>query len=256
MATTLSDNAIGGYAAQGGFSGGGLVMAIAIALAESGGNPQAAGYNRNSAGTVTSVDRGLWQINNYWHSEVSDSCAYDPRCAAGAAYRISAAGTNWQPWSTYQSGAYKQYLQRAQAAASANTKGQGNQPGNINTGQLPPPPGVGSTGTPGMHSLTMADLVSGNTGTVETQTESLGSPTEDLMAGYRTIVALVVMFGFLYVVSKTRAGYAAIYLGQLLILFFLFATQSQFFKQALIPLAPHQAETPQSPPSQSQSAAL
>ncbi len=29
-----------------------------------------------------SVDRGLFAINSYWHSEVSDECAFDPACAA------------------------------------------------------------------------------------------------------------------------------------------------------------------------------
>lgn len=28
-----------------------------------------------------SVDRGIFMINDYWHSEVSDECAFDVRCA-------------------------------------------------------------------------------------------------------------------------------------------------------------------------------
>jgi len=28
-----------------------------------------------------SVDRGLFAINSYWHSEVSDECAFDPVCS-------------------------------------------------------------------------------------------------------------------------------------------------------------------------------
>lgn len=28
-----------------------------------------------------SIDRGIFQINDYWHSEVSDECSYDLRCS-------------------------------------------------------------------------------------------------------------------------------------------------------------------------------
>jgi len=39
--------------------------------------------NSNSKGNTPagSVDRGLFQINSYWHKEVSDACAYDIRCS-------------------------------------------------------------------------------------------------------------------------------------------------------------------------------
>ena len=41
-----------------------------------------------------SVDRGLFAINSYWHSEVSDECAFDPAC--------SARWTMWRIRSGYQ----------------------------------------------------------------------------------------------------------------------------------------------------------
>lgn len=233
----LSDSAIAAVARQGGFSGGGLVMAIAIALAESGGNTQAQGFNRDSSGRVSSVDRGLWQINNFYHSEVSDNCAYDPNCAAGAAFRISAHGTNWQPWSTYMNGAYRQYLVRAQRAAGQVTPAGGTTP----SGQLPPPPAPLSTGTP--QAVPLASLLAAPAD-LSVTTQSMGDTSKDLMGPYKLIMALVVMFGFLYVLSKTRAGYVAIYYGEVLILFFLFATQAQYFREALLPLAPQHAETP------------
>ena len=46
---------------------------------ESGWLPSATGYNRNSAGVVVSIDRGLAQINNKAQPQVSDAQAYDPR---------------------------------------------------------------------------------------------------------------------------------------------------------------------------------
>jgi Lysozyme like domain/Repeat of unknown function (DUF346) len=102
---------------QAGFSGDRLVTAVAVALAESGCNPSARGVNPPTSGCPNgSVDRGLWQINNCYHAEVSDACAYDAQCNANAAYRISSGGTNWTPWSTYNSGAYLSYLAQAQAA--------------------------------------------------------------------------------------------------------------------------------------------
>lgn len=87
-----------------------IVIAVAVALAESSCNPSAQGQNPGS------VDRGLWQINSYYHSEVSDACAYQVQCNADAAWNISGHGTNWSPWSTYNSGAWENYLDTARAA--------------------------------------------------------------------------------------------------------------------------------------------
>jgi hypothetical protein len=81
-------------------------VAAAIAMAESSGDPLAVGINRKPR----SRDRGLFQINSRWHPEVSDRCAFDVRCNAEEAYRISEGGRDWRPWSTWHNGAYKQYL--------------------------------------------------------------------------------------------------------------------------------------------------
>lgn len=77
-------------------------MAAAIAMAESGGD---SGATDNDADG--SVDRGLWQINSS-HGSLS---TYNPLANAKAAVEISGNGTNWDPWVTYQTGAYRQYLQ-------------------------------------------------------------------------------------------------------------------------------------------------
>ncbi len=52
-------------------------LALAVARCESGLNPKA--RNVNPAG---STDRGLYQINNHWHPDVSDAQADDPVFAA------------------------------------------------------------------------------------------------------------------------------------------------------------------------------
>lgn len=106
-----------GYAA--GFRGNPLVTAVAVAMAESSCNPSAVGTNGPTAGCPNgSRDRGLWQINHCYHPDVSDTCAFDAQCNANAAYRISSGGSNWQPWSTYNNGAYRNYLSAAQAAVN------------------------------------------------------------------------------------------------------------------------------------------
>ncbi|MGW3399984.1 hypothetical protein ACWDOU_40165, partial [Streptomyces hydrogenans] len=99
---------------QAGFRGDALVTAIAVALAESSCNPSASNVQNNSP---ASTDRGLWQINDYWHAEVSDACAYDAQCNANAAFDISSGGTDWQPWSTYNQGLHRRHLDEARAAA-------------------------------------------------------------------------------------------------------------------------------------------
>jgi hypothetical protein len=106
-----SDLQIAQVARGAGFTGNGWVTSVAVALAESQGWTQAVLIN-----TDCSRDRGLWQINSYWHGEISDAQAFDPAGCAQAAYQISSGGADWTPWTTYNNGAYQQYWSRAQAA--------------------------------------------------------------------------------------------------------------------------------------------
>jgi hypothetical protein len=75
--------------------------AAAIALAESGGNPNA--EDRDSNGTI---DRGLWQINST-HGALS---TFDVLANAKAAVKIAGEAKSWEPWVTYKTGAFEQYL--------------------------------------------------------------------------------------------------------------------------------------------------
>ena len=101
-----------------------IVVAVAVALAESGCqynvylcNPSLAqGYYPPvscPAGTG-SYDRGLWQINSFYHSDVSDACAFQVQCNAAAAFRISSKGRNWSAWAPYNSGAWASYISLAE----------------------------------------------------------------------------------------------------------------------------------------------
>lgn len=87
-------------------------MAAAIAMAESSGRANAINHNTNGT-----VDRGPWQINSI-HGTLS---TFEPNANAKAAIQISGNGNNWGPWTTFTSGAYKQFLQPAaqQPAAAA-----------------------------------------------------------------------------------------------------------------------------------------
>jgi hypothetical protein len=76
-------------------------MAAAIAMAESGGNASATDNDPNGT-----TDRGLWQINTV-NGALS---TYDTNQNARAAIQLSNNGANWNPWTTFTSGAYKRFL--------------------------------------------------------------------------------------------------------------------------------------------------
>lgn len=79
-------------------------IAYAVAQAESKLNPNAKGYNKGS------IDRGIFQINSYWHKEVNDKCAFDLKCNIQEASRISKKGTEWRQWATFNNNLHLKYL--------------------------------------------------------------------------------------------------------------------------------------------------
>jgi hypothetical protein len=100
----------------------------AIALAESGGDEAAVNYNMRlktgkvvygnqlpAGATLLSTDRGVWQINDKAHPDVTSAQAFSLDSATDAAYTISSGFTSWGAWATYTSGAYKAHLSDAAA---------------------------------------------------------------------------------------------------------------------------------------------
>lgn len=86
-----------------------LAVAVAIALAESGGDELAEGPEIEH-GTA----KGLWQIYP------ADESMFDPKANATAAYnKYVAAGKRFTPWSTYNSRAYLVKLPAAEIAVKA-----------------------------------------------------------------------------------------------------------------------------------------
>lgn len=111
----LSASEIAQLARTAGFAGSDLVTAVAIALAESSGDPAIVGDLEITRGGSI----GLWQINLCWHPEYSKELLLDPPANAAAAYAIYAdADHSFSPWSTYASGSYRRFLEVASEACA------------------------------------------------------------------------------------------------------------------------------------------
>lgn len=99
------------YAQNAGFQGEDAYTAIAIALAESGGDPNA--YNPETAAGAPPAEGsyGLWQIYLHAHPEFQGVNLADPQENANAAFQIySQAGNSFRPWSTFKTGAFRKYI--------------------------------------------------------------------------------------------------------------------------------------------------
>jgi len=121
----LAPERIYAYGHRAGFSPDEAVTATAIALAESGGRPRAHNPNPpddsyclmqvNMLGALGPDRRARYRLR-------ANTDLYDPATCMRVAYGISAGGSNWQPWTTFTSGAYRQYLARSyQAGRGVNT---------------------------------------------------------------------------------------------------------------------------------------
>lgn len=135
--SNLNAAQIQGYAAAAGFSGAALATAVAIALAESSGNPAA--VNPNDPGG----SYGLWQINMAAHPEFAGLNLADPQTNANCAFQVYLqAGGSFTPWSTYGSGAYTAYLASVPAPTGSGAPNQGPSPfiaPTTSTLTIPPP---------------------------------------------------------------------------------------------------------------------
>jgi hypothetical protein len=117
--------------ANNGYFAGDLTTATAVCVAESAGDPKLIVCDKNGTADgsgdypgftcptdATSYDRGLWQLNNVFSSDVSNQCAFNPVCNAGAAYLKSGRGTSFSRWSSYALDVYAKYIDAAQAAVT------------------------------------------------------------------------------------------------------------------------------------------
>ena len=118
----LSPEQIAQAAHDAGFRGNDLTTAVAVALAESSGDPRA----HNPVPPDDSY--GLWQINMIGglgpdrrdqFDLDSNRELFDPETNAQAAFAISGKGDSFQPWTTFTSGAYKSHLDEARKGVHA-----------------------------------------------------------------------------------------------------------------------------------------
>lgn len=113
----LTMEGVAAAAKSAGFSGESLAIAIAVAMAESGGRSVTSAPNSDG-----SYDRGLWQINSVHTQYDAARLISDVNYNAQAAWEISGGGVNWSPWYTYEgaaphNGSYKQFMDAARQIA-------------------------------------------------------------------------------------------------------------------------------------------
>lgn len=107
--TMLTDSQIAGYATGAGFNSSQVPTMVAIALAESGGNTDA--HNPSGA-------EGLWQV--MWQLHGFSGNPYDPATNAAAAKKVFDE-QGYGAWTTYNTGVYRAFLGRGEAAARAGS---------------------------------------------------------------------------------------------------------------------------------------
>jgi hypothetical protein len=120
MSRRLTAKEIAILAGEAGFSGEDLITAVAVALAESHGDPNA--YNPEVlAGTPPGKGSyGLWQIYLKAHPEFEGVNLWVPRNNAAAAFSVyRAARFSFRPWSTFKNRAYIAHLSIASGSVNA-----------------------------------------------------------------------------------------------------------------------------------------
>lgn len=144
--SALSPQQIASVLRSAGFADQEIPEMTAIALAESGGRPNA--HNPNAATGDNSY--GLWQINMLGgmgperlreFGISSNEQLFDPLTNARAAKRIRDS-QGFGAWSVYKSGAYRQYLDQARSAAAGASVAVPSTPlagGSLESGQPPRP---------------------------------------------------------------------------------------------------------------------
>ena len=84
-------------------------MAVAVAWAESRGCKS----HRENNDKHRSCDRGLWQINSYWHRDLYRTRARMIKFAMRNMLYISNGGKDWTPWATYNDGLHTTWMNDA-----------------------------------------------------------------------------------------------------------------------------------------------
>lgn len=124
--SALTRTQLATLARNAGFTGKDVDVAVAVALAESSGNPA----KHNGKGEDDSY--GLWQINMLGSMGPdrrkrfglkSNADLFDPATNARVAYGIWK-DSKWQPWTTYTRGTYKEFLSGDDTATAQPTSSE------------------------------------------------------------------------------------------------------------------------------------
>lgn len=117
-----------------------VATAVAVALAESGGN------TNSHNGVAPDNSYGLWQINMLGPMGParrkalgisSNDQLYDPAINAKAMMMISGNGRNFRPWTTFTTGKYLTRMGEAQSAAGTTSRGSTSGAGAQTVGLIP-----------------------------------------------------------------------------------------------------------------------
>lgn len=178
--TVLSPRQIATLAANAGFPKSTIPLVVGIALAESGGNPDAIN-NHNANG---SVDHGLMQINSVHSDLLSKYNWRDPAQNMKMAYLIyKQAGDKFTPWSTYNSGAAQAHEVPIKGYAKV-------PPSSANS------PAVENTGLPGLGGIT--DSLS----SISHFFSVVTNPELWKRIGYGSAAIVIIILGFLILARK------------------------------------------------------
>jgi hypothetical protein len=181
----LTPQQIAGHAQAAGFPPDQIVTAVAVALAESGGETTAT--NRNSNG---STDYGLWQINTVHGALLNQGDKFNPLDNAKMALTVYArAGNKWTPWSVYKSGTYRAQLNTATLAARNPVPPAG--AANASPGEAP------TTTVPASSPLDMLGPIGSALGSITSVLDKVTSGSLWLRVGAFIIGSCLIVFSLL-----------------------------------------------------------
>lgn len=133
----LSDTQIAQAAAAGGFTGNDQIIAVAVGLAESGGNASATHHNSNGT-----IDYGLMQINSVHSALIASGTWSNPNDNMRMAKSVKDS-SGWKAWTTFSTGAYLVYYSRAAAAVKKAGNAPASTPASVPTQPVGFTPGAG-----------------------------------------------------------------------------------------------------------------